>query len=91
MKKQNKHAFQIANREALIGVGLVLFHFTWWFAFAYGFGKEDPSNYQYIFGFPAWFFYSCIVGIILISVLVIIIVKFFFTDLPLDDEEYEKR
>ncbi|MGP4038417.1 YhdT family protein [Gracilibacillus sp. D59] len=90
MKDLDKNPFQIANREALIGIILVLFHFTWWFSFAYGLGKKDPSEYQYILGFPAWFFYSCIAGIIVMSILVFIIVKFFFTDIPFDDEEFEK-
>lgn len=90
MKKQNNNPFKVANREAIIGVVLVLFHFIWWFAFAYGLGKVDPSEYHYILGFPAWFFYSCIVGIIIISILVFIIVKFFFTDVLLDDEEFEQ-
>jgi len=27
---------KIANREALIGVGLAIFNFIWWFGFAYG-------------------------------------------------------
>ncbi|GAE93385.1 Membrane protein [Gracilibacillus boraciitolerans JCM 21714] len=84
---KNKHAYQIANREALIGIGLVIFNFLWWFGFAYGLGKEDPAEYQFILGFPAWFFYSCIVGVLLMAFLVFIIVKLFFKDIPLNEEE----
>ncbi|MFS0749128.1 YhdT family protein [Oceanobacillus sp. 1P07AA] len=79
--------FNVANREALIGVGLVIFNFIWWFGFAYGLGSGDPEDYSYIFGFPAWFFYSCILGFIIMVVLTVIAVKFFFKDIPLDDEE----
>ncbi|WP_245976713.1 YhdT family protein [Oceanobacillus arenosus] len=91
MKKEdtdkNDYRFKIANREALIGVGLVIFNFIWWFGFAYGLGGQDPSNYSYTFGLPNWFFYSCVVGFIVMVVLVIIAVKYFFVDVPFDDDE----
>lgn len=84
------YRFKIANREALIGAGLVIFNFVWWFAFAYGLGKGDPADYTYVFGLPAWFFYSCVLGFIVISLLVIIVVKKFFVEIPFDDEGEEK-
>ena len=40
--------FKIANREAIIGVILVLINFIWWYAFAYGMGSGDPTSYTYI-------------------------------------------
>lgn len=83
--------FRIANREALIGVGLALFNFIWWFGFAYGLGSRPVAEYTYIFGLPAWFFYSCVVGFLVISILVIVIVKFFFVEVPFDEEEEDKR
>ncbi|WP_058308339.1 YhdT family protein [Gracilibacillus massiliensis] len=86
---KDKHPFQIANREAIIGIILVVFNFIWWFAFAYGLGHKNPEEYQFIFGFPAWFFYSCIVGVFLMSLLVFVIVKFFFKDVSLDEKEYD--
>ncbi|GAA0307072.1 putative membrane protein YhdT [Gracilibacillus halotolerans] len=79
--------YTIANREALFGISLVVFHFLWWFGFAYGLGSKEVDEYTYILGFPAWFFYSCIIGFILISLLVFIIVKKFFVNIPLDEEE----
>lgn len=87
---KNDYRNKIANREALIGVGLVIFNFIWWYAFAYGLGSKDPSEYTYVFGFPAWFFYSCVVGFIVMAVLVAIIVKKFFVDVPFDDEGVNK-
>jgi len=83
--------FKVANREALIGVGLVLFNFIWWFAFAYGLGSKDVSDYTYIIGLPAWFFYSCVGGVVVMALLVFIIVKLFFVDVPFDDGEFEKE
>ncbi|KPH75005.1 YhdT family protein [Oceanobacillus caeni] len=82
---------KIGNREALVGVGLFLFNFVWWFAFAYGLGSKDPSEYSYVFGLPSWFFYSCVLGVIVMSILVIIIVKGFFKDIPFEDEEFENK
>ncbi|WP_068676312.1 YhdT family protein [Oceanobacillus sp. Castelsardo] len=96
MSKDNKnqegdYRIKIGNREALIGVGLLLFNFVWWFAFAYGLGSKDPSQYSYVFGFPSWFFYSCVLGVIVMSILVFIIVKGFFKDIPFEDEELKNK
>ena len=83
--------YKIAHREAWIGVGLVLFNFIWWFGFGYGLGSGDPKDYQYVFGLPAWFFYSCVLGFIVMVILVIVCVKFFFQDVPFDEEEGDVR
>lgn len=79
--------YKIANREALIGVGLALFNFIWWYGFAYGLGDKDPAEYTYVFGLPAWFFYSCVLGFVVMVILVTIAVKLWFVEVPLDDEE----
>lgn len=79
--------FKIAHREAWIGVGLAIFNFIWWFGFAYGLGSRPVEEYTYIFGLPDWFFYSCVVGFVLTSVLVIIVVKFFLTEVSFEEEE----
>lgn len=96
MKKQHipidDYRYKIANREAWLGVGLALINFIWWYGFAYGMGQKDPAEYTFIFGLPAWFFYSCVVGLLVMIVLVTVVVKFFFVDIPLDeDDEVEKR
>ena len=93
MNKQidpNDPRFKIANREALIGVGLVIFNFIWWFGFAYGLGSAPVEEYTYVFGMPAWFFYSCVLGFFVMVILVIIMVKGFFKDVDFEDEEEEK-
>lgn len=79
--------FRIANREALIGVGLVIINFAIWFGFAYGLGSTDPENYTYVLGFPAWFFYSTMAGTIFMIALIIFVLKRYFKDVPFDDEE----
>lgn len=95
MKRSNRNSgedprFRIANREALIGVGLVLINFLLWFGTAYGFGSKPVAEYTYIWGMPAWFFYSCILVTIVMLVLVIFAVKFLFKEVPLDEEEEER-
>jgi uncharacterized membrane protein YhdT len=50
-------------------------------------GSKKVENYTYVFGLPAWFFYSCIVGFVVMVTLVIVIVKFFFKDIPFEDGE----
>ena len=79
--------FKIAHREALIGVALVIVNFAIWFGFAYGLGSGDPAQYTYVFGFPAWFFYSCIAGTIFMILLIWFALKVFFKDVPFYDEE----
>ncbi|WP_347862357.1 YhdT family protein [Salimicrobium sp. PL1-032A] len=86
MDKQDPR-FKIANREALIGIGLAVINFLWWFGFAYGLGSKPPEEYNYILGLPAWFFMSCVGGFLLMSVLVIFVVNVFFTDVSLDVED----
>ncbi|WP_077617575.1 YhdT family protein [Bacillus sinesaloumensis] len=79
--------FQIAKREALIGIGLAIFNFLWWFGFAYGLGSKPVEEYTYIAGLPSWFFYSCVVGFLVVVMLVIILVKTVFKEVPFEDDE----
>lgn len=72
------------NKEAMLTVGLYLFYFAWWYFFAYYFGEQEISSYRYILGLPEWFFYSCVLGLIVINIAVFVVVKFFFRDIPLD-------
>ncbi|MBV7505782.1 YhdT family protein [Bacillus sp. sid0103] len=83
--------FKIAHREAVIGIILVLINFIWWYGFAYGLGSAKVDHYTYILGLPAWFFYSCILGSIVIIILVIFTVKFLFKDVPFEEEEGERK
>lgn len=87
----NDERYKIANREAWIGLGLAVFNFIWWYAFAYGLGSKDPSEYTFVFGLPTWFFYSCVVGFIVMVILVSIVVKVWFVEVPLDDELEEEH
>lgn len=82
-KKKNKQI----NKEACITLGLYVFFFIWWYAFAYGLGSKDPLEYSYIMGFPSWFFYSCILGYVVISFLVMFVVKKFFKDIDFEDKK----
>ena len=80
MKNRNKQI----GKEAKITIGLYLLYFVWWYGFAYGLGDRDLSEYKFILGLPEWFFYSCIVGFVMISALVAIVVKIFFKDVDFD-------
>ena len=84
---QQDKRFKIAHREALIGIILVLINFIWWYGFAYGLGSAKVEQYSYIFGLPAWFFYSCILGFVVMIILVIFTVKFLFKDVSFEEEE----
>lgn len=85
------HRYRIAHREAIIGIILVLINFLWWYGFGYGLGSGKVENYSYIFGFPAWFFYSCIIGTMFIIFLVVLSVMYFFKDIPFGDDEGDTK
>lgn len=82
----NRERAKSTNRETVIILCLYLLFFLWWYLSAYSFGN-DSTKYKYILGFPEWFFYSCIVGYIAITVILWIVVKYFFKDIPLEEEE----
>ena len=82
----NKEHVRTTTRETCIVLGLYLLFFAWWYIAAYGFGS-DPSKYKYVFGFPEWFFYSCIVGYVGISIILWVVIRLFFKEVPLDGEE----
>jgi len=89
MNKQEEKSFKIAHKEAKIGIALVVFNFIWWFGFAYGLGSGDPTKYTYIFGLPAWFFYSCVVGLLVMIILVSLCVRFLFKEVSFEEEDEE--
>lgn len=84
------HSKQI-KKEALITLGLYVFYFCWWYYFAYMFEDGDVENYTYILGLPGWFFYSCVLGLVVINILVYIAVKFFFKDIDLDEIDNQEK
>ncbi|MDQ0272087.1 YhdT family protein [Cytobacillus purgationiresistens] len=83
--------FKVSNREALIAIGLAIINFLWWYGFAYGMGSAPVEEYTFVFGLPAWFFYSCVAGFIFITILVFIVVRFFFSDVPFENEGKEEE
>ncbi|MDM5314807.1 YhdT family protein [Fictibacillus sp. b24] len=91
MKKRIDWRYRVSNKEAIMGTVLAILNFIWWYAFAYGLGGRPVKEYTYILGFPAWFFYSCIVGFVVFTVLVYIMVKFFFKEVPFDTEDSEPK
>ncbi|MBT2215523.1 DUF997 family protein [Virgibacillus dakarensis] len=85
-KRKQERRFAIANREALIGCALAVINFVWWYGFAYGLGSKPPEEYTYILGFPAWIFFSVILGTLFMFALVFLAVKFLLVDISLEDE-----
>ncbi len=82
--------YRQADREARYTLGLYAFFFVWWFGFAFGLGSGDPAEYTYVWGMPAWFFYSCIVGYPVICLLLWGVVRYCFRNMPLEAEEVDE-
>lgn len=79
--------FPQADREAWITLALYGLYFVWWYICAYGLGGGDPESYSYVFGFPAWFFYGCVLGYPVLTLLLWLVVRCCFRDLSLEAEE----
>lgn len=77
------------KKEAIVTIVLYLIYFAWWYYFAYIYCPSDVEDYTYVLGMPAWFFYSCVVGLVVMNILVYIAVKVFFKDMDLD--EYDNK
>ena len=78
-----ENEYKQTNREAFITLGLYAFFFVWWTAFAFILGSGSPDGYAYVFGIPAWFFWSCIAGYPVITVLLWIVVRRYFKNIPI--------
>ena len=83
MKKSFREINKQLNKEALLTLGLFCLFFLWWFATAYGLSEATLT----IFGLPAWFFFSCIVGWLLCIAGVVLLVKKGFRDVDLTQFE----
>lgn len=76
--------YRVANREALWGVSywaaftVVVSGIAWLLG-----GNRDADELDFVLGFPAWFFWSCLVATVVLSLVPIIIVRRYFRDLPL--------
>jgi len=87
MERKTDRRFIQANKEAVIAVALSLAYFIWWYATAYGLGDAPVSEYTYVLGLPAWFFYSCVAGFLLFAVLAALMVRFLFQEVSLEKNE----
>ena len=76
--------YKQCNKEALMGLGLGILNLIWWFVMGYGLGSKPPEEYSYIWGFPTWFFFSCIVGGIIFTILAIFMVAKLYKNMPLE-------
>ncbi|MDR1126174.1 MAG: YhdT family protein [Deltaproteobacteria bacterium] len=78
--------YQQADREALITLAMYVFFFVWWTASAFALGSGEPEEYSYVLGLPSWFFFSCILGYPVVTLLLWLVVRRFFKDMPLDTD-----
>jgi uncharacterized membrane protein YhdT len=76
--------YAVANREALVGAGYWLGFTVLISAIAWLIGAhKKASELTFVLGFPAWFFWSCLVATGLLSLVPAFLVKRYFTDMPL--------
>lgn len=73
--------FSQADYEARVTLLLYAAFFLWWTIGAFGLGDYAQTP---IWGMPAWFFVSCVLGYPLICVALWITVRLCFKDMPLD-------
>ena len=79
------------RKEALISAGLYVAFFIWLYVKGYRKAERGtPETYTYILGLPMWFFLSSIVGYILFCIAAVVVVKKFFKDFDLGEDEEEQ-
>jgi uncharacterized membrane protein YhdT len=82
--------YAASSREALVAV-------AYWLAFtvavvglAWGIGGgKDAHEMSFVLGFPAWFFWSCIVATFVFCAVPYVLVKRYFIDVPLSADPEE--
>ena len=87
MARKNDSRFLQANREALFALAAYALYFLWRYRTAYGLWIGFTDNDVDTLGMPDWFFYSCVLGYPVACLLVWGLVRFFFKDMPLDDDD----
>ena len=76
--------YAIANREALVGGGYWLAFTLLISAIAWLMGAhKKASELTFVLGFPAWFFWSCLVATFLMALVPAVLVRRYFTEMPL--------
>ncbi len=78
MTIQKKNKNKQARKEAKATIFVYLLYFFFSVGTAYGLGR-DIENYTYILGFPAWFFYSCILAYFFVCIAVYILIRTVFS------------
>ena len=90
-KLTEKEKNQQIKKEALISAGLYIAFLSGGIFTGYGIAEKGaPETYTYVLGLPMWFFLSCIVGYVLFSIATIFVVKKFFKNFDLGEEEKEQ-
>lgn len=83
--------YKQCNKEAFYGIVLGVINMIWWYGFGYGLGSKPVEEYKYILGFPSWFFYSCILSVVVFVGATYFMVNVLFEeDMPLDDMTEEE-
>ncbi len=85
--------YKQCNKEAIYGIILGLVNMAWWYIFGYGLGSKPVDEYNYILGFPSWFFMSSILGAVVFTILTFVMVDRLFQDMSLEkmtEEEAEE-
>ncbi len=71
--------------EACLTLVLYFFYAFWWWFFIYYFGDKNFSEYNFILGLPAWFFYGVFLGYPFICILLWFVITRYFKDIALYD------
>ncbi|WP_209374514.1 YhdT family protein [Brevibacterium renqingii] len=80
--------YRQANKEALVAFLYWVVYLVLTSVVALGLGLNRPAeDIDFILGFPAWFFYSAGVVLVVLCILPYFLVRFFYRDYSLDAEE----
>jgi uncharacterized membrane protein YhdT len=80
--------FAQCNKEMWATLGLFVVNILLVGGISLWFGlNKSADSMSYILGFPAWFFWGCLVGTIVFCILPYFMIKVFFKDMSIEAED----
>ena len=81
-----KEKYDQCHKEAKITLRVYAGYMVWWFLMGFGLNSLGVNKLPFIMNLPMWFFMSCIVGWILVTIVVILVTRKHFKHFDLGQE-----
>jgi uncharacterized membrane protein YhdT len=85
-KMTEKEKYKQCDKEAIITLVVTTIYALWWYFTGFGLNSLGVDALPWVMGLPMWFFLSCIIGWVGISIIIFFVIKFFFKNMDLGEE-----